>query len=391
MDNQGIIAPPKGDILIVDDMPVNLRLLSHMLGEQGYKVRSVINGQMALTATRAAPPDLILLDINMPGMNGYEVCERLKEDESTQDIPVIFISALDEIQDKVKAFTVGGLDYITKPFQFEEVLARVETHLSLRRLQKQLQEANRRFEQELALAGKIQTSFLPEVPQTPGWQVSVVLKAARETSGDFYDIHALPDGRWAIVVADVVDKGVGAALYMALSWILLRTYMAEYPTQPDRVCSAVNHRMVLDAPTNQFVTVFYGVLDPASGYLTYCNAGHNPPYLFSAGNPEEVQALWGTGLPLGVFEEEEWQHESVQLAPGDVLVLYTDGVTEAQNVKRAMFGDERLLDCVRSHPGRRADELRDAILHSVGEFVGTAPQVDDITLAVVMRNPDGAG
>jgi sigma-B regulation protein RsbU (phosphoserine phosphatase) len=167
--------------------------------------------------------------------------------------------------------------------------------------------------------------------------------------------------------------------------------MAEYPTQPDRVCSAVNHRMVLDAPTNQFVTVFYGVLDPASGYLTYCNAGHNPPYLFSAGNPEEVQALWGTGLPLGVFEEEEWQHESVQLAPGDVLVLYTDGVTEAQNVKRAMFGDERLLDCVRSHPGRRADELRDAILHSVGEFVGTAPQVDDITLAVVMRNPDGAG
>ncbi|MBN2005373.1 MAG: hybrid sensor histidine kinase/response regulator [Anaerolineae bacterium] len=128
----------KGNILIVDDTPANLRLLSNMLTEQGYKVRAVVNGQMALTTTRAIPPDLILLDINMPGMNGYEVCQRLKMDEETRPIPIIFISALDEVQDKVKAFTVGGVDYITKPFQFEEVLARVETHLSLCRLQKEL-------------------------------------------------------------------------------------------------------------------------------------------------------------------------------------------------------------------------------------------------------------
>jgi len=130
----------RGDILIADDTPANLRLLSNMLSDQGYKVRAVINGQMALTAVRAAPPDLILLDIRMPGMSGYEVCEALKADPSTQDIPVIFISALDEIHDKVKAFTVGGVDYVTKPFQFEEVLARVQTHLALRNLQRQLQE-----------------------------------------------------------------------------------------------------------------------------------------------------------------------------------------------------------------------------------------------------------
>jgi signal transduction histidine kinase len=139
----------KGNILVVDDTPANLRLLANMLTGQGYKVRSVINGPMALTATRAAHPDLILLDINMPGMNGYEVCETLKEDEETREIPIIFISALDEIQDKVKAFTVGGVDYITKPFQFEEVLARVETHLALRNMRRQLQAANVKLEKQV--------------------------------------------------------------------------------------------------------------------------------------------------------------------------------------------------------------------------------------------------
>lgn len=129
----------RGNILIVDDTPANLRLLSNMLAERGYKVRSVISGKMALTTARAAPPDLILLDIRMPEMDGYEVCEQLKADEDTHDIPIIFISALDAAQDKVKAFTVGGVDYVTKPFQLEEVLARVETHLALRNLQKSLQ------------------------------------------------------------------------------------------------------------------------------------------------------------------------------------------------------------------------------------------------------------
>jgi DNA-binding response OmpR family regulator len=126
---------PRGNILIVDDTPANLRLLGAMLSEQGYKTRSVVNGEMALTAARSAPPDLILLDINMPDMSGYDVCRALKADERTRAIPVIFVSALDEALDKVKAFDVGGVDYLTKPVQFEEVIVRVSTHLKLHRLQ----------------------------------------------------------------------------------------------------------------------------------------------------------------------------------------------------------------------------------------------------------------
>jgi signal transduction histidine kinase len=147
--NSNQASAPLADLLVVDDTPDNLRLLSTMLSDQRYKVRRVINGQLALRVASLAPPDLILLDINMPQMNGYEVCEKLKADPRTQDVPVIFLSALDDVSDKVKAFAVGGVDYITKPFQAEEVLARVKNQLSLRSLQKQLSEQNALLQQEI--------------------------------------------------------------------------------------------------------------------------------------------------------------------------------------------------------------------------------------------------
>ncbi|TFH35778.1 MAG: response regulator, partial [Anaerolineales bacterium] len=140
-----------GDILVVDDMPSNLRLLSQTLAEKGYGVRTVTSGPRALESARTSPPDLILLDIRMPGMDGYEVCTRLKEDERTAHIPIIFISALDQVEDKVQAFQFGGVDYITKPFQVEEVLARTETHLALRRLQERQEKINQRMQRELTL------------------------------------------------------------------------------------------------------------------------------------------------------------------------------------------------------------------------------------------------
>lgn len=145
-----------GDILIVDDTPANLRLLAGMLTEQGHKARSAPNGKLALMSAQASPPDLILLDIKMPGLSGYEVCQQLKADPRTRDIPIIFISALDQVEDKIQAFTLGGVDYVTKPFRFEEVLARVETHLKLRELQKRLAARVRELEEALAQVKKLE-------------------------------------------------------------------------------------------------------------------------------------------------------------------------------------------------------------------------------------------
>lgn len=375
------------NILIVDDTAANLRLLSQMLAEQGYGVRAVTSGARALASAKADPPDLVLLDIKMPVMNGYEVCEQLKADPLTRNIPVIFISALDEIQDKVQAFAVGGVDYITKPFQFREVLARTETHLSLRRLQKRLREANSKMEQELALAGKVQSSFLPgELSAPAGWQMAAVLKPARQTSGDFYDVISLPDGRLGLVVADVVDKGVGAALFMTLGWILIRSYAVEHPAEPQQVLCAVNDRILAEIDTGQFVTVFYGILDPSTGTLTYSNAGHPPPYLYLAQPGATAQPLARTGMALGVTDKETWEQATARLGPGDVLVLYSDGVTDAENIEGASFGHDRLKSRVRANLGSQAQEILDALLTEVHEFAGEAIQSDDVTLMVVRRD-----
>lgn len=385
----------QASILVVDDTPANLRLLSGMLSQRGYRVRPVPNGRLALRAVESSPPDLILLDIKMPGMNGYEVSQRLKEDEKTRDIPVIFISALDDLEDKVKAFEAGGVDYVTKPCQLEEVLARVETHLSLRKLQRELQDANRelrraneRMQRELVLAGQVQTSFLPrELPHVPGWDLALTLRPAGETSGDFYDVSLLPNGRLEVLIADVVGKGVGAALYMALSWTLLRTFAAEHPAQPERVLAAANHRIVTGTNAHQFATVFYGILDPATGTLEYCNAGHCPPYLFSAERGGTARELAGGGAPVGMFAGQVWERNAVQLAPGDVLVLYTDGVTEARNGQGAFFDEERLIETVGAHLGRPARDIQQALIQAVDAFTGDGAQSDDMAVAVIVRNP----
>lgn len=250
-------------------------------------------------------------------------------------------------------------------------------------------EADQKVARELAMAGQIQASFLPsEVPHVEGWQLAAILESAREMSGDFYDFIPLSDGRLGIVIGDVADKGMGAALYMALSYSLIRTFAAEHDAQPELVLGAANRRILSDTRAGLFVTLFYGILDPASGTLTYCNAGHNPPYLLSTESSESVRGLRRTGMALGVLEDETWAQASVQLAPGDALVMYTDGVTEAQNAQEEFFGKERLLKAAQAEIGSSAHAMRDALLAAVHQFVGNASLAgrDDIALIVLVRN-----
>ena len=377
----------QGDILVVDDTPANLRLLTRILQERNYQVRPVPDGSLALSAAQAKPPDLILLDIRMPEMDGFEVCAKLKSDPRSQDIPIIFISALDAVEDKVRAFSVGGVDYITKPFQSEEVIARVENHLNLRRLQAQLEIANAKMAAELALAGEVQSSFMPkEYPQLKGWQLSVKMRSAHETTGDFFDVIALPRGYTGILMADVEGKGVAAALYMALCWSLLRTYAWDFPRHPEMTLTSINQRLVEDTSARQHVSVFYGILDPESGGFVYCNAGLSPPLLVNSARGEVVRRLEHTGKSLGISEEELWWQNDFEIDPGETLVICTNGIPGAQNLVGDYYEVKGLAASARSHPGLNADSFVDVLFDDLQAFMVGMPQVDDQTMAVLIRD-----
>ena len=247
--------------------------------------------------------------------------------------------------------------------------------------------AGHKVSQELAAAARVQSSFLPEaLPQLPGWQLAARWEPARQTSGDFYDVILLPNGRLGLLIADVSDKGAGAALYMAMSRTVIRTYALEHATQPEVALAAANHRILADghAMPSMFLTAFYGVLDPADGTLLYCNAGHNPPYVFRPGDPHPPRALARTGLPVGILEGA-WEQGSARLQPGDVLLLYTDGITDAQDTQGAMFGEEPLLAAAQAALGCSAQDIQDALLAAVHAFVAGAPRADDITIMVLKR------
>jgi sigma-B regulation protein RsbU (phosphoserine phosphatase) len=374
-------------ILIVDDEPFNVDYLEQELEDLDCDKVSAQNGREALEQIAAEAPDVVLLDIMMPEMDGFEVLAHLKADQTWRDIPVIVISALDDMGNVVKGIEMGAEDYLSKPFDPVLLKARIGACLEKKRLRDREVRYLQRINQELDLAWQIQSGFLPpKMPAIPGWQLAAKLKPSRETSGDFYDLIPLPNGRLGIVIADVADKGMGAALFMVLSRTLIRTYTTQYHAQPDLVFGATNRRILADTDTNQFVTVFYSILDPAVGTLTYCNAGHVPPYLLSAQSGKAVQTLRRTGLPLGILEDTSWEQGTVQLAPGDALVLYTDGITDAEDGEGVFFGQERLLEVAEANRGQPAQDVQAALLAEVHQFVGDAPQFDDIALMVVVRS-----
>jgi sigma-B regulation protein RsbU (phosphoserine phosphatase) len=239
---------------------------------------------------------------------------------------------------------------------------------------------------ELAVAGEIQATFLPpSLPALPGWQLVAALQPARETSGDFYDAFALPNGKLGLLVADVSDKGMGAALVMALSRTLLRTYAYEYHGRPDYVLRVANRRILADTQSGLFVSAFYGVVDPYANAFTYANAGHNPAYLLRNHGSASTEVLTRTGMVLGVLDGVEWESVTVTMQPGDMLVIYSDGVSDALSEADEFFGEERLRAIVEQHRSASAQQMLDAIVEAQRSFVGRGPWFDDATLMVLKR------
>jgi serine phosphatase RsbU (regulator of sigma subunit) len=245
-----------------------------------------------------------------------------------------------------------------------------------------------RLEQELAVAREIQRSMLPHsTPTAPGWSIQAAWQAARQVGGDFYDFISLPDDRLGVVIADVSDKGVPAALFMVLSRSLVRASALSHRS-PAEALKRANRLLLADNRAHMFVTVFYGVVDLKTGEMRYASAGHNPPLLCHAGS-EEISTLESRGRILGVVKDVPIEEKSILLEPGDTLILYTDGVTEAFSQGEEQFGEERLKEVLCDHKGEELEPLCRSLLDKLSEFTAGQPQFDDLTLVLLRREEAG--
>jgi phosphoserine phosphatase RsbU/P len=384
-------------ILIVDDEPFNVDYLEQELEEVDCETIAAVNGQDALAKVQYHVPDLILLDIMMPVMDGFEVLSHLKANPATRDIPVIVISAQNDLRSVVRGIQLGAEDYLPKPFEPTLLHARILSSLEKKRLRDLEQLYLKSLQREMEIAREIQLGFLPaELPQVADWEIAAYFKAAHEVAGDFYDAFLLPDGNLACVVGDVCDKGVGAALFMTLFRSLIRataTSAISYGEKDSvslapaerlrQVISFTNNYLVeIHGDANMFATVFIGFLDLRTGILSYLNCGNEPPFLRGSGGA--VTALKPTGPVVGVVPHAVFMVKEIGLEKDDLLLAFTDGIPDACNRANESFGRERLLELL-----QQGDTIPAGLLKQVGEqlhqFIGPVDQFDDITLLAIKR------
>ena len=373
-------------ILVVDDEPLNINILLELLKGE-YKMMAAKNGLQALKAARSSnKPDLILLDIMMPEMDGYEVCKTLKEDEATKDIPIIFVSAMNEDANETKGFELGAIDYITKPISPTILKARVQTHLSLVTQANELKEAHKlikiqqqRMQDELNVARDIQLSMVPkEFPQLDAVNIFAILEPAREIGGDLYDVFMIDDKSLCLCVGDVSGKGDPAALFMAMAKTLIKSY-ANSDLSTASIVTRVNDELCLNNDECLFVTLFVSILNINTGELRFTNAGHNFPYIIKE-DKTLITLKQKHGPIVAAMDELIYKEDVILLDANDTLFLFTDGVTEAMNNKEELYGEQRLENFLNNSDVKDVKLTINNLMKDVVHYEDGNPQTDDITL-----------
>lgn len=377
---EGDALPPR--ILIVDDLPMNVELLDHVLRAEGFRTLAAGDGSTAVALSRSNQPDLVLLDVMMPDESGFETCARLKSDPLTTDIPIIFVSALDDVKNKVKGLKVGGVDYLSKPVHAEEVLARVRTHLRLHENNRAMARQN---QARLAEFRNAQQAILTRPADLPNASFSVFYQSLEAAGGDFYDVLAPRPGVFGYFAADVSGHGVSAAFLTAAIKALLRQYAGPLYSPEDtmRGIDAVMRQML---GAEQYLTACYAEWNRVPNRLSVVSAGHPPVILVRASG--EAQKLEMDSSPLGMFSSLVLQRRDLAVSPGDRFFLYTDGLVECSLGGRRRDGMSRLVySCVH----HRSLPLAEAVSKIAAEITSGAARIqDDLLLLGVEITPEGA-
>lgn len=379
----------KPRILIVDDEPFNVDYLEQELEDLNYQTITAVNGKDALEKIESEKPDLVLLDIRMPIMDGFTVLEKVKANSEIRNIPIIVISANNELENVVKGIELGAEDYLPKPFEPTLLKARIQSSLEKKHLRDLQDLYLKSLENELNIAHDIQKEFLPaDLPKIQNWEIASYFKAAKEVAGDFYDAFTLPDGNLAFVVADVCGKGIGAALYMTLfrSLIHATSNASTSLTPAQRLQHSIsltnNYVAETHETSNMFATVFIGILEPNTGKLSYINGGNEPALIVGKDGKVHTE-LTRTGSAIGVVAGAKYTVKESTLSNDDLLIAFTDGIPDTQDVNGEFFGKEKMLKILKSKtkPTDFVNEM-EIILQT---FIGSADQFDDITLLAIKK------
>lgn len=375
-------------VLIVDDVKSNVDILVQALRDE-YKLSVALDGAAALRSVEKSPPDLVLLDIVMPDLDGYEVCRRLRSQESTRELPVMFLSSLEDVTNKTQGFEAGGNDYLTKPFEMLEVKARVRSLLKAKAYADAIREAMAR---DLRIAREIQMGILPadlsSATKGTGLDVHAVIEPAREVGGDLYEVLRGSDDRVVVALGDVSGKGIPAALFMAVAVTVLRT-LARQIEEPDEILRRLNDELAEQNPRGMFVTLQCLVFDLKRRVVSCAGAGHHQLVVMSPGRPPRL-ACPSSGRPAGLMPVNPIERETFPLEPGDTFVLFSDGVSEAMNQADEFYGDDRLLTVLSAANGSAPTEVVTRVMTDVRAFTAGAKQSDDITVLVAQYAPASA-
>jgi sigma-B regulation protein RsbU (phosphoserine phosphatase) len=376
------LAVPSSTILIVDDTPTNLQVLVRTLQGSGHRILAARDGAMALEIAARAKPDLMLLDVMMPGMDGFEVCRVLKSQPETRHTQVIFLSARGEVTDKVSGLELGAIDYITKPIQSEEVLARVAVHLSRLHLERELRRSRDRLDKELAGAADMQRQLLPTtMPSHPAISFASFYQTSRHAGGDYYDVLPLYGDRIGVLVADVSGHGAPAAIIMAMIRAVVHSFPG-VPDDPPKLLRYLNTHFDFLWESPMYATAIYAVIDPSARTMKLSSAGHPLP-LRSTRNGEVGSPPIDTTMCLLWQEMNDVPCVELPLQPGDRWVFFTDGITDRKTTDGTMYDLERLSAALARHREGTPADIVTAMVGELDRFSGGQEPEDDQTLLVV--------
>jgi sigma-B regulation protein RsbU (phosphoserine phosphatase) len=367
-------------ILIADDQPDLLDALRLLLKGEGIHMEAVTSPDAALAAVQSRTFDLLLMDLNYTGdttsgREGIDLLSRVQALDST--LPIVVMTGWGSVDLAVEAMRRGVRDFVQKPWDNAHLVAMLRTEVAQGRVRRHRLEQEQR---ELDEALRIQRKLLPAVvPQIEGCEIAASWQPASGVGGDCFDAIQFGSSRMAVSIADVVGKGIPAALLMSNLQAAVRAFATEV-THPGDLCFQVNRILCGNIAEGRFISFFYGIVDAVLGSLTYCNAGHYPPILVRAGGA--VERLEAGGAVLGVFGDGAYEQAQVAVGGGDRLVLYTDGITEARDAADDEFGEERLMALAVANRGCSAPAMQARLADAVASFTGGRFQ-DDATLIVL--------